>query len=154
MAKLADAADLKSAGPKGLWGFDSPSRHHLLLYSYGLQRDPLTPGQFSLVVGICVNEDSDESKPRSPVGISCATNDPTDRATAADTGEDGAVGVTPENVCGLPGEWGGPALRVGSIHGRRGLMPQNLIRASFPIVSRIPSCTLCTTRRAFARSCS
>jgi hypothetical protein len=28
MAKLADAADLKSAGPKGLWGFDSPSRHH------------------------------------------------------------------------------------------------------------------------------
>src|SRR5258708_40730 len=27
MAKLADAADLKSAGPKGLWGFDSPSRH-------------------------------------------------------------------------------------------------------------------------------
>ena len=22
------AADLKSAGPKGLWGFDSPSRHH------------------------------------------------------------------------------------------------------------------------------
>jgi hypothetical protein len=29
MAKLADAADLKSAGPKGLWGFDSPSRHHL-----------------------------------------------------------------------------------------------------------------------------
>ncbi len=27
MAKLADARDLKSAGPKGLWGFDSPSRH-------------------------------------------------------------------------------------------------------------------------------
>ena len=27
MAKLADAADLKSAGPKGLWEFDSPSRH-------------------------------------------------------------------------------------------------------------------------------
>src|SRR5215831_12282389 len=27
MAKLADAADLKSAGPKGLWGFKSPSRH-------------------------------------------------------------------------------------------------------------------------------
>jgi hypothetical protein len=27
MAKLADTADLKSAGPKGLWGFDSPSRH-------------------------------------------------------------------------------------------------------------------------------
>ncbi len=27
MAKLADAADLKSAGPKGLWGFDSPSLH-------------------------------------------------------------------------------------------------------------------------------
>jgi len=27
MAKLADAADLKSAGPKGLSGFDSPSRH-------------------------------------------------------------------------------------------------------------------------------
>ena len=29
MAKLADARDLKSAGPKGLWGFDSPSRHQL-----------------------------------------------------------------------------------------------------------------------------
>ena len=27
MAELADAADLKSAGPKGLWGFESPSRH-------------------------------------------------------------------------------------------------------------------------------
>jgi hypothetical protein len=25
--KLADAADLKSAGAKALWGFDSPSRH-------------------------------------------------------------------------------------------------------------------------------
>jgi hypothetical protein len=33
MAKLADAADLKSAGPKGLWGFDSPSRHHSLTRS-------------------------------------------------------------------------------------------------------------------------
>src|SRR5579862_8330972 len=32
MAKLADAADLKSAGPKGLWGFDSPSRHQLADY--------------------------------------------------------------------------------------------------------------------------
>ena len=30
MAELADAADLKSAGPKGLWGFESPSRHHSL----------------------------------------------------------------------------------------------------------------------------
>ena len=28
MAKSADAADLKSAGPKGLWGFKSPSGHH------------------------------------------------------------------------------------------------------------------------------
>ena len=28
MAKLADAADLKSAGPQGLWGFKSPSGHH------------------------------------------------------------------------------------------------------------------------------
>ena len=27
MAKLADAADLKSADPKGLWGFNSPSGH-------------------------------------------------------------------------------------------------------------------------------
>ena len=27
---LADAADLKSADPKGLWGFESPSRHHEL----------------------------------------------------------------------------------------------------------------------------
>ena len=30
MAKSADAADLKSAGPKGLWGFKSPSGHHRL----------------------------------------------------------------------------------------------------------------------------
>ena len=30
MAKLADAADLKSAGAKALWGFDSPSRHQKL----------------------------------------------------------------------------------------------------------------------------
>ena len=30
MAKSADAADLKSADPKGLWGFKSPSRHQLL----------------------------------------------------------------------------------------------------------------------------
>jgi hypothetical protein len=30
MAKLADAADLKSAGAKALWGFDSPSRHQLI----------------------------------------------------------------------------------------------------------------------------
>jgi hypothetical protein len=29
MAKLADAADLKSADPQGLWGFDSPSRHQV-----------------------------------------------------------------------------------------------------------------------------
>ncbi len=29
MAKLADAADLKSADPKGLWGFKSPSRHQI-----------------------------------------------------------------------------------------------------------------------------
>jgi hypothetical protein len=27
MAKSADAADLKSAGPKGLWEFKSPSGH-------------------------------------------------------------------------------------------------------------------------------
>ncbi len=31
MAELADAADLKSADPKGLWGFESPSRHHSFL---------------------------------------------------------------------------------------------------------------------------
>src|SRR5216684_5725909 len=30
MAKLADAADLKSAGPQGLWGFKSPSRHQTM----------------------------------------------------------------------------------------------------------------------------
>ncbi len=29
MAKLADAADLKSAGRKRLWGFKSPSGHHI-----------------------------------------------------------------------------------------------------------------------------
>jgi len=28
MAKSADAADLKSADPQGLWGFKSPSGHH------------------------------------------------------------------------------------------------------------------------------
>ncbi len=28
MAKLADAADLKSADQKWLWGFKSPSRYH------------------------------------------------------------------------------------------------------------------------------
>jgi hypothetical protein len=28
MAKSADAADLKSADPKGLWEFKSPSGHH------------------------------------------------------------------------------------------------------------------------------
>src|SRR5512138_1491648 len=32
MAKLADAADLKSADPKGLWGFKSPSRHQQCPY--------------------------------------------------------------------------------------------------------------------------
>ena len=32
MAKSADAADLKSAGPKGLWGFKSPSGHHRINY--------------------------------------------------------------------------------------------------------------------------
>jgi hypothetical protein len=30
MAKSADAADLKSADPKGLWEFKSPSGHHLI----------------------------------------------------------------------------------------------------------------------------
>ena len=38
MAKLADAADLKSAGPKGLWGFDSPSRHQLKSHWYAATR--------------------------------------------------------------------------------------------------------------------
>src|SRR5690349_10698876 len=33
MAKLADAADLKSAGLKRLWGFKSPSRHHSICAS-------------------------------------------------------------------------------------------------------------------------
>jgi hypothetical protein len=34
MAKLADAADLKSAGAKALWGFDSPSRHQIISRIY------------------------------------------------------------------------------------------------------------------------
>jgi hypothetical protein len=34
MAKLADAADLKSAGAKALWGFDSPSRHQVQRIRY------------------------------------------------------------------------------------------------------------------------
>ena len=33
MAKLADAADLKSADQKWLWGFKSPSRHHVTFKS-------------------------------------------------------------------------------------------------------------------------
>ncbi len=36
MAELADAADLKSAGPKGLWGFESPSRHQQTTDAKGL----------------------------------------------------------------------------------------------------------------------
>ncbi len=43
MAKLADAADLKSAGPKRLWGFKSPSGHQPL---------PLRPHQLSHVVPV------------------------------------------------------------------------------------------------------
>ncbi len=30
MAKLADAADLKSADPYRSWGFKSPSGHHII----------------------------------------------------------------------------------------------------------------------------
>ena len=37
MAKLADAADLKSAGAKALWGFDSPSRHQHLRKTFRLR---------------------------------------------------------------------------------------------------------------------
>jgi hypothetical protein len=40
MAKLADAADLKSAGPKGLWGFDSPSRHQYAALATGAGDTP------------------------------------------------------------------------------------------------------------------
>jgi hypothetical protein len=40
MAKLADAADLKSAGAKALWGFDSPSRHQLENSALMLNREP------------------------------------------------------------------------------------------------------------------
>ena len=29
MTELADVSDLKSEGPKGPWGFDSPSRHQV-----------------------------------------------------------------------------------------------------------------------------
>ena len=36
MAKLADAADLKSADPKGLWGFKSPSRYQ---FKIDIQQD-------------------------------------------------------------------------------------------------------------------
>ena len=39
MAKLADAADLKSADSNRSWGFDSPSGHH-----------PLTPGHASFAL--------------------------------------------------------------------------------------------------------
>ena len=40
MAKLADAADLKSAGPKGLWGFDSPSRHQSFITRGAMRSSP------------------------------------------------------------------------------------------------------------------
>jgi len=40
MAKLADAADLKSADPKGLWGFKSPSRHQV---SFGSESRRIVP---------------------------------------------------------------------------------------------------------------
>ncbi len=43
MAKLADAADLKSADPKGLWGFESPSRHQLTSLSAGSTRRIVLP---------------------------------------------------------------------------------------------------------------
>jgi hypothetical protein len=36
MAKSADAADLKSAGPKGLWEFKSPSGHETSPVNIGL----------------------------------------------------------------------------------------------------------------------
>ena len=44
MAKLADAADLKSADPNRSWGFKSPSGHHktkaLRAVDCGLRSDP------------------------------------------------------------------------------------------------------------------
>ena len=51
MAKLADAADLKSADPKGLWGFKSPSRHQDKLHKISkLQRiKPLSPRGFFML---------------------------------------------------------------------------------------------------------
>ena len=40
MAKLADAADLKSADQQWLWGFKSPSRHqHLIPRSFDFAQD-------------------------------------------------------------------------------------------------------------------
>src|SRR5579863_1293088 len=48
MAKLADAADLKSAGPKGLWGFDSPSRHQLSLTARPLTQSRNSALAFSI----------------------------------------------------------------------------------------------------------
>src|SRR5438270_2452191 len=59
MAKLADAADLKSAGPKGLWGFDSPSRHQGFQCSCGLKNalsaknQRFTHAQFSGCAQFC-----------------------------------------------------------------------------------------------------
>jgi hypothetical protein len=50
MAKSADAADLKSADPQGLWGFKSPSGHHQMRklngtqYRHGLLPEPLNHG--------------------------------------------------------------------------------------------------------------
>ena len=46
MAKLADAADLKSAGAKALWGFDSPSRHQSTVQ----QLDVLGPARHAALV--------------------------------------------------------------------------------------------------------
>ena len=55
MAKLADAADLKSAGPKGLWGFDSPSRHQLtaaLRAKWAWIFDPRLPEEARVACGL------------------------------------------------------------------------------------------------------
>ncbi len=45
MVKSADTADLKSVAPKGVWGFKSPSGHHL---SFTLRHVALFPEEGNL----------------------------------------------------------------------------------------------------------
>jgi hypothetical protein len=60
MAKSADAADLKSADPKGLWEFKSPSGHHKI---NSLQPISLIPQLQSVpLVNLAVHVNQDKAR--------------------------------------------------------------------------------------------